>query len=411
MKKLWKMIVIFMSYDFELLTNALKNLKRQGIRTFLTLLGVVIGVAAIVALLSIGTGLNIAINEAFESIGSNMIIIYAGNPMSMSASDIKINDNDIKHIENISGIDRVIGYYITQGTIEYGGEKKPIMIMGSDAEQSDFLEDTGMLGMSEGSLPKNNSLTAAVIGDGVANDLFTKKITLRKEFKINDETFKVVGIMEKQQQYAGDPESGNNIVWLTLTGFKRLDPNATPLEIIATVDTDEDIDEIVGEIEEYFEDKYGERSIYVASSEQMLDLVNQLYGLITMVLIGIASISIIVGGIGIANAMVASVMERTKEIGLLKAIGASDNKILTMFLLEAGFIGMVGGLVGITIGYGISFLVSYIAELSGFVLQSNFSIEIILGALLFSMFVGMISGYFPARKAAKLDPVEALRYE
>jgi len=400
-----------MSYDFELITNALKNLKRQGIRTFLTLLGVVIGVGAIVALLSIGTGLNIAINEAFESIGSNMIIIYAGNPMSMSASDIKINDNDIKHIENISGIDRVIGYYVTQGTIEYGGEKKPIMIMGSDAEQSDFLEDTGMLGMSEGSLPKNNSLTAAVIGDGVANDLFSKKITLRKEFKINDETFKVVGIMEKQQQYAGDPESGNNIVWLTLTGFKRLDPNATPLEIIATVDTDEDIDEIVGEIEEYFEDKYGERSIYVASSEQMLDLVNQLYGLITMVLIGIASISIIVGGIGIANAMVASVMERTKEIGLLKAIGASDNKILTMFLLEAGFIGMVGGLVGITIGYGISFLVSYIAELSGFVLQSNFSLEIVLGALLFSMFVGMISGYFPAKKAAKLDPVEALRYE
>ena len=400
-----------MSYDFELITNALKNLKRQGIRTFLTLLGVVIGVGAIVALLSIGTGLNIAINEAFESIGSNMIIIYAGNPMSMSASDIKINDNDIKHIENISGIDRVIGYYVTQGTIEYGGEKKPIMIMGSDAEQSDFLEDTGMLGMSEGSLPKNNSLTAAVIGDGVANDLFSKKITLRKEFKINDETFKVVGIMEKQQQYAGDPESGNNIVWLTLTGFKRLDPNATPLEIIATVDTDEDIDEIVGEIEEYFEDKYGERSIYVASSEQMLDLVNQLYGLITMVLIGIASISIIVGGIGIANAMVASVMERTKEIGLLKAIGASDNKILTMFLLEAGFIGMIGGLVGITIGYGISFLVSYAAKISGFVLQSNFSIEIILGALLFSMFVGMISGYFPAKKAAKLDPVEALRYE
>lgn len=400
-----------MSYDFELLTNALKNLKRQGIRTFLTLLGVVIGVAAIVALLSIGTGLNIAINEAFESIGSNMIIIYAGNPMSMSASDIKINDNDIKHIENISGIDRVIGYYITQGTIEYGGEKKPIMIMGSDAEQSDFLEDTGFLGMAEGSLPRTNSLTAAVIGDGVANDLFTKKITLRKEIKINEETFKVVGIMEKQQQYTGDPESGNNMVWLTITGFKRLDPNATPLEIIATLKNDEDIDEVVGEIEEYFEDKYGKRSIYVASSEQMLELVNQMYGLITMVLIGIASISIIVGGIGIANAMVASVMERTKEIGLLKAIGASDNKILTMFLLEAGFIGMVGGLVGITIGYGISFLVSYIAELSGFVLQSNFSIEIILGALLFSMFVGMISGYFPARKAAKLDPVEALRYE
>lgn len=400
-----------MSYDFELITNAIKNLKRQGIRTFLTLLGVVIGVAAIVALLSIGTGLNVAINEAFESIGSNMIIIYAGNPMSMSASDIKISEKDIKHIENISGVDRVIGYYITQGTIEYGGEKKPIMVMGSDATQSDFLEETGFLGMSEGALPRTNSLTAAVIGDGVANDLFSKEITLRKEIKIDGETFKVVGIMEKQQQYAGDPESGNNIVWLTITGFKRLVPDATPLEIIATVNSDKDIDEIVGEIEKYFEDEYGERSIYVASSEQMIELVNQLYGLITMVLIGIASISIIVGGIGIANAMVASVMERTKEIGLLKAIGASDNKILTMFLLEAGFIGMVGGLIGIMIGYGISFLVSYVAEISGFVLESNFSIEIVLGSLLFSMFVGMVSGYFPAKKAAKLDPVEALRYE
>ncbi len=400
-----------MSYDLELVTNALKNLKRQGIRTFLTLLGVVIGVAAIVALLSIGTGLNVAVAEAFESIGSNMIIIYAGNPTSMRALDVKISDTDIKYIENLSGIDEVIGYYITQGTMEYGDEKKSVMIMGSDAEKSEFLEDTGFMKVGQGVMPKTNSLTAAVIGDGVANDLFTKKITLRKEIKINEETFKVVGIMEKQQQYVGDPESGNNMVWLTITGFKRLDPNATPLEIIATLKNDEDIDEVVGEIEEYFEDKYGKRSIYVASSEQMLELVNQMYGLITMVLIGIASISIIVGGIGIANAMVASVMERTKEIGLLKAIGASNNKILTMFLLEAGFIGAVGGIIGIIIGYSISFLVSFVAEISGVVLQSNFSLEIVLGALIFSMFVGMVSGYFPAKKAAKLDPVEALRYE
>ena len=143
----------------------------------------------------------------------------------------------------------------------------------------------------------------------------------------------------------------------------------------------------------------------------MLEIINQIYGLITTVLVGIASISIIVGGIGIANAMIASVMERTKEIGIMKAIGASDNKILVMFLLEAGFIGVVGGIIGITLGYGISLLISYVAALSGLKLQTNFSLEIIIGALLFSMIVGMVSGYFPAKKAAKLDPVEALRYE
>ena len=398
-----------MSYDFELVTNALRNLKRQGIRTFFTLLGVIIGVAAIVALLSIGTGLNVAVNEAFEAIGSNMIIIYAGNPMSMSGSNIEITDDDIKRVENISGVDRVIGYYVTEGTIEYGGERRPIMVIGTDAEKSGILEDTGLIGINEGVLPINNSLTAAVIGDGVANDLFSKKLTMRKEFKINDETFKVVGIMNKQQQYAGDPENRNNIVWITLTGFKKLDPKATPLEIIATVKNNEDIDKIVENRGLFW--KYGKRTIYVASSEQMLEIINQIYGLITTVLVGIASISIIVGGIGIANAMIASVMERTKEIGIMKAIGASDNKILVMFLLEAGFIGVVGGIIGITLGYGISLLISYVAALSGLKLQTNFSLEIIIGALLFSMIVGMVSGYFPAKKAAKLDPVEALRYE
>ena len=271
-----------------------------------------------------------------------MIIIYAGNPMSMSGSNIEITDDDIKRVENISGVDRVIGYYVTEGTIEYGGERRPIMVIGTDAEKSGILEDTGLIGINEGVLPINNSLTAAVIGDGVANDLFSKKLTMRKEFKINDETFKVVGIMNKQQQYAGDPENRNNIVWITLTGFKKLDPKATPLEIIATVKNNEDIDKIVEKIEDYFEKKYGKRTIYVASSEQMLEIINQIYGLITTVLVGIASISIIVGGIGIANAMIASVMERTKEIGIMKAIGASDNKILVMFLLEAGFIGVVG---------------------------------------------------------------------
>jgi putative ABC transport system permease protein len=125
----------------------------------------------------------------------------------------------------------------------------------------------------------------------------------------------------------------------------------------------------------------------------------------------LASISLIVGGIGIMNAMITSVMERTKEIGLLKALGASNNKILSLFLLESAFIGLIGGIIGILIGFGLVELIAFIGTQSGFALVAVKNFEIIFGALAFSMIVGMLSGFYPALRASKLDPVEALRYE
>ena len=145
--------------------------------------------------------------------------------------------------------------------------------------------------------------------------------------------------------------------------------------------------------------------------EQSIEQIGSMLGMLTIFIVGIASISLIVGGIGIMNAMVTSVMERTKEIGLYKALGASNNKILTIFLLEAAFIGLIGGVIGALFGLAGAQLITIIANASNFPIQSVIIPEIVIGALAFSMIVGILSGVYPAMRAAKLDPVEALRYE
>jgi len=180
--------------------------------------------------------------------------------------------------------------------------------------------------------------------------------------------------------------------------------------MVKTTNTD-NVDKTKEEIEEYFEDKYGKRSMTILTSEQAIEQFTMILGMLTIFIVGIAGISLVVGGLGIMNAMVTSVMERTREIGLYKAIGASNQKVLTIFLLEAGFIGLIGGIIGVLLGLAGAELITIIANASNFPITSVLVPEIIIGALAFSLIVGMVSGFYPALRASKLDPVEALRYD
>ena len=164
-------------------------------------------------------------------------------------------------------------------------------------------------------------------------------------------------------------------------------------------------------IKELFEDKYGEGSVIVYTTDEILEQVNLLLGVVTIFIMGIAGISLIVGGIGIMNAMVTSVLERTREIGLYKALGASNTKVLAIFLLEAAFIGLIGGVIGVIFGFGMASLIAIVGTTAGYDLIAVITPEIILGGLGFSIFIGMASGFYPALRASRLDPVEALRYD
>ncbi|MBT4870670.1 MAG: ABC transporter permease [Candidatus Diapherotrites archaeon] len=392
--------------------EALKNLRRAGIRTFLTLIGIVIGIGAIVALLSVGAGVTQTFETQFESIGSNTIMVAPGDAFNLQANTtVKLTDNDIRNIKTISTVKDVIREYATPVAVEFNNEIKSSVLFTVDDEGFSFFTDTDFLTLAEGRWIEPGEKSSIMISEAMAENVFGREINLRKQLMINGKNYKVVGLFKLSAAMAGMAGGGGGFMFTTIEGFERIIPAENPVEMIVKTTSTDVAESTADEIKDYFEDKYGKKSVTVLTMEQSIEQIGSMLGMLTLFIVGIAGISLIVGGIGIMNAMVTSVMERTKEIGLYKAIGASDNKVLMIFLLEAAFIGLLGGLIGVGVGLAGAQLITAIANASNFPIQSVIIPEIIIGALAFSMIVGIASGVYPARRAAKLDPVEALRYE
>jgi putative ABC transport system permease protein len=295
--------------------------------------------------------------------------------------------------------------------MEFNGQRVNVSVSAADAKEAEIFDTTGFFDVSEGRQFNRNESTSVLIGNNVGTNYFDEEINIRKQIKINGENFKVIGILKPQaQSFGGGPDTGNTI-YLPIEGFKRISDNLSPGIIFAIAESKSDVVRAAEDIEDLFEDKYGEDSVTVSTTEQLLDNINSLVSVLTIFVMGLGGISLVVGGIGIMNAMITSVLERTKEIGLMKALGASNKKILTIFLLESAFIGMVGGIIGILVGFGLAELIAFIGTESGFALTAVKNIDIIIGALFFGVLVGVASGFYPAKKAAALDPVEALRTE
>jgi len=399
-----------MQFDFDVLENSIKNLRRAGMRTVLTLIGVIIGIAAIVSLLSIGQGLNVAVEKQFESLGSNTIFIIPGAAARGLAS-VKLTDNDLTQIEGIRGVTSAVPVYGAAAVLEYNGQKTNIQVSAADAEKSSIFDDTGYFEVAEGRTFYKNDSSAVLIGDKIANTYFDRTITTRKIVTINGVPFTVIGIMKPQSQsFGGGPNTGTS-VFMSLDAFNKIAKNVSPSIIFVKTDSGNDVSYAVDEIKDYMDKKYGKKSVLVSSADDLLKQVNAILGVITLVIAGIGGISLVVGGIGIMNAMITAVLERTREIGLMKALGAANERILVLFILEAGFIGLIGGIIGMLLGYGLSALIAFIGTNSGYALNAVMTPEITIGALAFALIIGIVSGLLPAIRAANLDPVVALRYE
>ncbi len=395
---------------------ALRNLTHQGLRSYLTLLGVIIGIAAIVTLFSLGSGLNNAAQEQFEQLGSNTLFVAPAGEFSQgaqgSSTNVKtISEGTINKIKSIPQVEVVLAPVTAPMTIKFGRESVSGTFIATSPEESKEFAATGFLEIDEGRAPENRDVFSVIIGHGLAYETFDQDIRVGDKIEIEDRSFKVIAIAKQNAQSFGGGPNVNTTVFGTKRGFNQVFSETNPVFMLVKTVRTEDLDLVKDKINRIFESLYGkdQKVFEIVTSEQLLEQIGQFLAVIQLVLVGIASISLLVGGIGITNTMVMSVLERTSEIGVMKAVGATNTLVLAVFLTEAAFIGLVGGVFGVIFGYLLAFIVGAVSVASGLALKVEIDIALIIGSLLFAMIVGMISGYIPARRAAKMDPVAALR--
>ena len=393
--------------------TALTDIRNRKKRSWLTMLGIIIGVAAVVSLISLGQGLEDAFNKQFEQLGANVIIITPGSGFAstgVSASSLGRQDLDL--IKKVRGVNSAAGMISKISKVEFDGELKHTFVSGIPLGV-DVLDNMQTFEIVQGRDLKKTDTTGILIGDNIAKGkFFKKKVVVGNVITVNDKKFKVVGTLER----VGNPQDDANVIML-LDSASELFDTKDYMTIMADSKPGFDTSDVAENIQKAMRkdrnQKVGEEDFSVQTTEQLKESVGTILNLIQSVLIGIAAISLLVGGIGIMNTMYTSVLERTRDIGVMKAIGAKNSNIMTIFLLESGIIGMSGGAIGCLIGFAMSKSIELLSssQLGVDYLQASITVELTLGALAFSFFVGMLSGALPAIRAASLKPTEALRYE
>ncbi len=399
----------------EYFNIAIKSIKTRTLRSFLTILGIVIGVFLIISLLSLSEGLKSTINQQLQAMGGEMIMVMPGSDMfsSMIFGGAKLQKEDIEAIQKAKDVDIVIGYSYTGTIARYEGESKQVAIagLGPWKEALDIFSIFQGWSLRKGRWPSKGN--QVLIGQQVADKIFSEKITAGSKITIKGRKFEATGILNSLGSQQDDSMVYMNMdVYQDLTGEKR----GTASYAMAKIEKGAEENVVAEAIEESLKETRKRRlgtdeaDFSVITSEKMGELAGNILGIIQVVIIGFASIAIVVGGIGITNSMFTSVRERTREIGIMKAIGATNSAILSIFLIEAGIIGILGGVGGLLLGSILAEVINYYAQTDpSFYFTATVSPWMIVFALVFSLFVGCLAGFLPARHAAKLKPVDALR--
>ncbi len=396
-----------------------RRLLHRKLRSWLTMLGIFIGVAAVVSLISLAQGLEVAVADQFSILGSDKVFIQPkgvqGPPGSGTASNI-LTDDDVKTVGFVSGVDVASGFVAKTGQIEFDDHIVFQFVFGVEVsgEEGHLVRETFGQDLLFGREFDEDDRNKVVVGYNYYDGkIFDNSVGLRDTLLIEGEEFKVIGVNGK----IGNPFDDGAVILTKETVRDLYSYGDRVDQIMAQVASGYTVDEVAIDIEKDLRHKRGlkegKEDFVVQTPEQILESFGTILSIVQAVLVGIAAISLLVGGIGIMNTMYTSVLERTREIGIMKSIGATQKDILTLFLLESGMLGLIGGLIGVLIGIGIGETVGYIAResLGSELLQAQFGFWLIFGALLFSFLIGMISGFFPALAASKKQPVEALRYE
>ncbi len=394
------------------LNLALRTFKHKPTRSWLTIIGIFIGITALVALVSIGQGLQETIDKQFSMLNPNAIYIFPGGGMygvlAATVGTVQLTDHDVKIIKRVNGIEKAAGFSATLAGIESGNEIKYAFVIGYDPSEL-TLSEISSISPEKGRELEPNDGYKAIVGWLYANgDVFKKKLNVGDEITIKGRKFTIVGIAERVGSEEDDKQ-----VYIPLSTMREVYGDIGYMTVWATVKENYPIDLVAERVKEVLRKdrnlKEGEEDFTVQTPQQLYETYGAVISIVQIIVIGIASISLIVGGIGIMNTMYTSVLERTREIGIMKAVGAKNSDIMMIFLIESGILGLVGGVIGIIAGIGISKIIESVTLQTGYPFGASTPPWLILGALAFSFIVGSISGLLPAMQAAKMKPAESLR--
>ncbi|KHD35395.1 ABC transporter permease [Clostridium acetobutylicum] len=394
----------------RLIKMSIQSIWANKVRSFLTMLGIIIGIASVIVLVGIGQGTKESVSSQIESLGTNLIAINIVGNRNKAISMQELND-----LKKKPGIKDIAPVLTNSVNVEVGDNTASTSMEASTANYAQIRNLSVSSGRFINSRDVNNRYKVAVVGVDVANELFNSTDVVGQTMNVNGVEFTIVGILNS----TGSSIAGSNDdkIIVPLSTAERLTQTTQIKTFYAEAESQGTVDEAMGYLQLFLNNKYrsveegsnnsnSNNNYRILSQSSILETATQTTSSMTTMLTGTAAISLLVGGIGIMNIMLVSVIERTREIGIRKAVGAKRRTILIQFLIEAASLSAVGGIIGVVIGYGG-------AKLLAVLLRANVAISgnVVLGSFLFSVLVGIVFGIYPANKASKLSPMEALRFE
>ncbi len=413
---------------FDIFMLSLSHVKKSKMRSWLTIIGIVIGVAAVVAIISIGQGMQASVQARLGSLGADLITVTPGYSRAESGgfgggrgaggAGINLTDRDVNAIKQIPGVLYVDGMVSGSSSMRVGTEQYSVSVSGVDPVVWRSIVTTAL---ESGRYLQPGDSNEVVVGNSLAHGTFLSDLTLNKPVIIGGRNFKIVGILVSSGGGFGGGGSDNGVTMTSsyareviTTNLSQNQFTSIQVKIADPSMASQLAQAITSKLmpERHVNSRTQDFTVTAfATIQQQITSVVQT---ISLFLAAIAAVSLLVGAVGIANTMFMSVMERTRQIGLLKALGATDNEVMELFLMESGLFGFVGGVIGIIFGVLISVIISEVGLRAigpGGAMSAVVTPQLLIFALAFSILVGVISGVAPARSAAKMNPVDALRFE
>ena len=392
------------------------SLVANKLRSLLTMLGIIIGVAAVIALVSIGNGVKQDIEDSISSLGSNLLVVLPGAPRTPGArpsqgsmKSLKISDYEaIAKLEGVKAASPMTnGSYV----VIYQNKNWTTSVAGVNANFQDVNNWTMTSGRFFSDKNVQNRERVAVVGQTVVKNLFGDEDPVGKEIRVKNIPFRVIGVLKSKGNGTMGNDQDDTVLIPYTTSMERVEGIDYLRRVYVVAKDDEGIDRLQADIENLLRVRHNIKDtnlddFNIQNMKSIMETVAQTTGTFTLFLGAVAAISLVVGGIGIMNIMLVSVTERTREIGVRKALGATYSVIVTQFLIEAVVISLMGGFIGIAFGIGASKVIGMVSGMSTIV-----SVPTIIMSFAFSRAIGLIFGIYPARKAAKLNPIDALHYE